>query len=559
MLQNLHVKNIALIDDVEVDFTEGLNILTGETGAGKSIIIDSVNFALGGKISKDMVRDESQNAISELIFNVDDDRTVQKLKELEIDVQEGQVILQRKLTNGKSVCRINGEGVPVSMVKEVAACLIDVHGQHEHQSLLYKKNHLLMLDEFCGDDFESELCKLKDAYDDYKALEKEYDEAVSAASSTQQDLDYSQFVVNEIEAANLKVGEDEALEADFARMNNARKINEALATVSGAMSSDGEGAGNLVSIAVSSMRSIAAIDNEAQEIYEQLKDTENLIQDINRALYSYSDSLEFSEEDYATTQERLDEINRLKMKYGQTIENILLKCEEETKKIERLNDYDSYISNLLFKKQSSYDILIKICRKISEIRQREAAVLERDIVEALNNLNFLDAKFKIVVEPDEKLASKTGFDDVEFMISTNPGEALKPLANVASGGELSRIMLALKSVLAKRDDIGTLIFDEIDTGISGKTAQRVADRMSEIAKNHQVICITHLPQIASHAHTHFMIAKSVEGTHTKTEVQKLAYDESVEELARMLSGESITDAVRTNAAEMKKSACIYSE
>ena len=559
MLQNLHVKNIALIDDVEVDFTEGLNILTGETGAGKSIIIDSVNFALGGKISKDMVRDESQSAISELIFNVDDDRTVQKLKELEIDVQEGQIILQRKLTNGKSVCRINGEGVPVSMVKEVAACLIDVHGQHEHQSLLYKKNHLLMLDEFCGDDFQTELCKLKDAYDDYKALEREYDEAVSAASSTQQDLDYSQFVVNEIEAANLKAGEDEVLEADFARMNNARKINEALAMVSGAMSSDGEGAGNLVSIAVSSMRSIAAIDNEAQEIYEQLKDTENLIQDINRALYSYSDSLEFSEEDYATTQERLDEINRLKMKYGQTIENILLKCEEETKKIERLNDYDSYISNLLFKKQSSYDILIKICRKISEIRQREAAVLEKDIVEALNNLNFLDAKFKIVVEPDEKLASKTGFDDVEFMISTNPGEALKPLANVASGGELSRIMLALKSVLAKRDDIGTLIFDEIDTGISGKTAQRVADRMSEIAKNHQVICITHLPQIASHANTHFMIAKSVEGTHTKTGVQKLAYDESVEELARMLSGESITDAVRTNAAEMKKSACLYSE
>lgn len=559
MLQNLHVKNIALIDDVEIDFSDGLNILTGETGAGKSILIDSVNFALGGKIHKDVVRDGAEYALAELIFQVVDDRTIELLKELEVSPEDGQVILQRRMINGKSISRINGETVPASVVRDVAALLIDVHGQHEHQSLLYKKNHKAILDEFCGDDFAKKKEKLDRAYAEYHQALKEYDEAVKSSGSTQQDIDYSTFVVNEIEAANLKEGEDEELEKEFARMNNARRISEAVQEAENYVSSDSEGAGSLISRAVSAMKSAASLDEDAGELYEQLSEIENLVQDFNRALFDYEDTLEFSQEDYASTEERLNEINRLKMKYGKSIADILKKCEEESAKIERLLDFDNYINNLMFKKQKLYGILLDVCFEISEVRKKEARNLEADIIEALNNLNFLDAHFEIRISSDEAFLSRDGYDDIEFMISTNPGENLKPLTMVASGGELSRIMLALKSVLAKRDSIGTLIFDEIDTGISGKTAQRVADRMSEIAKCHQVICITHLPQIASHATTHFMISKNVEGIHTSTGVRKLDYDESVEELARMLSGETITEAVRNNAAEMKKNAGLVVE
>lgn len=554
MLQNLHVKNIALIDDVEIDFTKGLNILTGETGAGKSILIDSVNFALGGRIHKDIVRDEAEYALSELVFYVEDESTISELLKHDISVEDGQVILSRRITNGKSVCRVNGESVPVSTVKDIAACLIDIHGQHEHQSLLYKKNHRIMLDSFCGDDFQEELCKLHEAYDKYQTLSKKYDEALQSGANLQKDIDYAAFVINEIESAALVEGEDEQLEEEFRRMNNSRKITEALKEASMAMSSDSEGAGSAVSYAVSAMKAIAHLDSGANELYEQLQEIESLIQDCNRAIYAYEESCEFSPEEYAIKEERLNEINRLKLKYGQTITDILKKCEEEQERKARLDDFDNYVNNLLFEKQQSYDILLKICRDISGRRQEEGVNLAKDIVEALNNLNFLDARFEIKIIPDENAVTRDGIDDIEFMISTNPGEEVRPLTMVASGGELSRIMLALKSVLAKRDAIGTLIFDEIDTGISGKTAQRVADRMSEIAANHQVICITHLPQIASHATTHFMIEKTVEGTHTSTGVRKLSYDESVNELARMLSGEEITEAVRSNAAEMKKSA-----
>lgn len=554
MLQSLHVKNIALIDDVEINFSDGLNILTGETGAGKSILIDSVNFALGEKLPKDIVREDAEYALSELVFSVNDRSTIDALSERGVIAEDGEVILQRRIVNGKSQCRVNGESVPVSLVKDIASYLIDIHGQHEHQSLLYKKNHKIMLDSFCGDEFEQMLSELKKAYDEYSDADKEYREACSSSANRQQELDFAEYIVNEIENAHLNVGEDDRLEADFSRMNNARKIAESLQQVRGAMASDSDGAGSYISYAVSCMKQIVGIDKEAEELYKQLSEAEGIVQDFNRALYDYESGLEFSQEDFAATQERLDEINRLKMKYGQSIPEILKKFEEESEKIERLNDFDAYLQKLECRKQECYVILAEMCKKVSEVRNREAVVLSQDITKALNNLNFLDARFEIVVTSDENKIASDGYDDVEFMLSTNPGESIKPLIQVASGGELSRIMLALKSVLAKRDVIETLIFDEIDTGISGKTAQRVADRMSDISGEHQVICITHLPQIASHAKSHYLISKDVENGHTKTSVIELSYEASVEELARMLAGENITDAVLANAAEMKREA-----
>lgn len=552
MLQSLHVKNIALIDDVEIEFEEGLNILSGETGAGKSILIDSVNFALGGRVNKDVVRDEEKYALSELVFHVDNESIIEALEDMGVVVEDNEVILQRRISNGKSNCRVNGESVPAAMVKDIAALLIDIHGQHEHQSLLYKKNHKLMLDSFCGDELKKELTSLKSLYKEYKDLEVKYDEAISSSSTRQQDLDYSQFVVNEIENARLTIGEDEELENDFARMNNARKIAEALANAKGAIDGDDAGVSNLLSHALMAMKQITAYDDSAIELYDQLASAEDIIQDFIHGLYNYEESLEFSQEEYLRVENRLNEINRLKDKYGRTIEDILKRGEAEATKIEQLNDLEGYISNLELKKSECYGILCKVCQKVSDIRKSEGALLAKEIVSALNNLNFLDAHFEIRVTPDENRISSDGFDDVEFMISTNPGEDVKELTQVASGGELSRIMLALKSVLAKKDAIETLIFDEIDTGISGKTAQRVADRMSDIAQKHQVICITHLPQIASHANAHFLIEKSVIGERTQTEVKNLSYDDSVEEIARMLAGETITDAVRENAREMKK-------
>ena len=551
MLQSIHVRNIALIDDVEIDLTEGLNILTGETGAGKSIIIDSVNFALGSRMPKDVVRDDSEYALSELVFSIDDDTTRQALKELDVMLTDDQVILQRRIVSGKSSCKVNGETVPASVIREIAEHLIDIHGQHEHQSLLYRKNHKTLLDSFCKDGLENELCKLNELYDAYRETVSEYEKARSSSDTVASDLDYSKFVAEEIEAAALKEGEDTALEDDFTRMNNSRKIAEMLSSVTLALSSDGECASSMIGHAVSLMKQVSDLDDRASSVYEQLVATESVLSDSVFALNAYEESLEFSPEDYERVRARLDVINSLKMKYGQTIEQINERLAEESDKIAKLSDYETYLADLENRKNKQYDELLAVCERVSKVRHEEATVLQKEIEEALCDLNFLDARFEIAITSDPENVTRDGYDDVEFLISTNPGEDLKPLTNVASGGELSRIMLAIKSVTAKRDNIGTLIFDEIDTGISGKTAQLVADRMSDIAKEHQVIAVTHLPQIASHADTHFLIEKTAEGDHTSTSIRALTYDGSVEELARMLAGHEITDAVRENAVQLK--------
>ncbi len=552
MLQSLHVKNIALIDDVEIEFSDGLNILTGETGAGKSILIDSVNFALGSRMPRDVVRDDSEYALCELVFTVDNDRTRKALEELDVMLTDDQVILQRRISNGKSVCKVNAETVPASFIRDIAEHLIDIHGQHEHQSLLKKKNHRIILDSFCREGFDDELCKLRKAYDDYKKTEREYEEASLRRDSSAADLDYSEFVIKEIEAANLSEGEDEELEMQFARMNNSRRIAEIIERAALAVSGDGTGASGMISHAVMALKQVSELDESAMPLYDQLLAAEDLMSEIARGISSYEEELEYSPEEYERVQERLDTINSLKMKYGQSIPAIFERLEKEKAETERLADYDSYLETLLSQKNELYDILSKACKKVSSIRQSEAQVLQTELEQALKCLNFLEAGFEIAIRSDMSTVTADGCDDVEFMISTNPGEPKKPLTEIASGGELSRIMLALKSVLATRDNIGTMIFDEIDTGISGRTAALVAERMSEIARRRQVIAVTHLPQIACQADTHFLIEKCARGSHTSTTVTALSYDDSVEEIARMLAGDKITEAVRGNAKELKK-------
>lgn len=551
MLLNLHIKNIALIDEVEIDFSEGLNVLTGETGAGKSILIDSVNFALGARMPKDIVRDDEKGALCELVFSVDDEDTIAELAELDIEPEDGQIILSRKMAGGKSSLRCNGSAVTASMAKQIASLLIDIHGQHEHQSLLHADNHRKILDKYCGSEMESLMNEYAQVYSEYKKLNAEYEAALESAGSSEGDADYCAFVINEIESAALKIGEDDELEDKYSRMNNSRKIAESVQAVREYINDDEAGAAVNISRASGYLKSVLSLDAAANDLYTQLLDIDGLLQDFERNLSDYEEELVFSPEEFALCEERLNEINRLKMKYAPTIEGILEHQAREQEKLDKLSDYDMYLEKLKEKCQESYRNVLKYCQCIHDFRASKAIGLSADIKESLQGLNFLDAEFEIDINSSEDKITGNGYDTVEFIISTNPGEKLMPLTQVASGGELSRIMLGLKDVFAGKDAIGTLIFDEIDTGISGRTANLVADKMTHISSAHQVICVTHLPQIASHADTHLLIEKSVTDGRTSTTVRQLDDEASVMELARMLSGAEITEATMANAREMK--------
>ena len=553
MLQNLHVKNLALIDECEVEFGQGLNIMSGETGAGKSIIIGSVNLALGQKVPKEMLRDSEETAFVELVFYVDNEDTLAKLREMDIEVEDNTVILSRKITAQRAVGRVNGEAVSVSKMKEVASLLIDIHGQHEHQSLLSKKNHLVILDEFAGAKLSEEKAKMADLFREYKKLKEEFESSNLDGEQRARELSFLEYEVKEIEDANLVVGEDEQLEQDYKKFSNGRKIMEGVNNAYKATGGDMGSASEIIGAAVRELSAVASYDEKVAELEGQLIEIDSLLSDFNHEIASYISGNEFDDEHFYNTQKRLDEINHLKSKYGNSIEEILEALEEKSKRIEVLNDYDEYLKKLETNLKSKEEELSAVSNKVSEIRQEEAKELTKQIIQALNDLNFLDVNFEMEFT---RLSSYTanGIDDAQFMISTNPGEPIRPLDKVASGGELSRIMLAIKTIMAENDSIDTLIFDEIDTGISGRTAQMVSEKMNSLGRSHQIICITHLPQIAAMADTHFLIEKSVENESTITNIHKLSDEESVTELARMLGGVEITDTVISNAREMKQMA-----
>ncbi len=555
MLQNLHVKNLALIDEAEVDFSKGLNILTGETGAGKSIIIGSINLALGQKVPKELLKDNEEPALVELIFSVEDDRLRRKLQEYDIDMDDDTVILSRKITAQKAVARINGETVSAAVLKDIAALLIDIHGQHEHQSLLSKKKHLEILDNYAKAQLGTLKHELAAVYKEYRRLKEEWENSNLDSESRKRELSFLEYEVREIEEAKLQPGEDEELEAQFKRYSNGRKIMESVSRANEAIAGEGESASELISRGLREMASVSMYDKTIAELEGQLIEIENLLHDFNSGLSSYISDADFDAESFYQVEQRLNLVNHLKSKYGNRIEEILQLYEEKCNRIEVLNDYDTYLNALSKSLKEQEMIVQELCRKVSDIRKTNAEELCEAIKQALLDLNFLDVTFAMEFgEPTVYTAN--GYDEPEFMISTNPGEAIKPLGKVASGGELSRIMLAIKTVMADADEIESLIFDEIDSGISGRTAQMVAEKMNLLGRNHQIICITHLPQIAAMADEHFLIHKSVENNVTHTNICKLAYEDSVNELARMLGGVEITDAVVKNAQEMKELAHI---
>ena len=545
MLLELHVKNLALIETADVELEDGLNILTGETGAGKSIMIGSVNLALGQKASKEMIRNGAEYAYVELVFSVDPEKE-DALRALDVMPDEnGTLIISRKIMPSRSLSRINDEAVTAARLKQVTSLLIDIHGQHEHQSLLHASKHLEILDTYAKSRVQQLKIQTASLYAEYISLEKQLSQLDTDNESRRREADFLRFEIEEIENAQLKAGEEECLAACCRKYGNARRIMENLSAAYRAV--DTEAVGN----ALHQVCEVAEFDPELKAIQDQLYDAEAVLSDAHHAIGEYLEQLDFDEQAYREAQDRLDLIRGLEAKYGAGVEQIEKALEEKKNRLEQLEHFDEYRMQLEQQYQKAEKALEAVSAELSAVRQEEAKKLAEKIRAGLIDLNFLDVRFSMEFR---RLSHYTasGFDEAEFVISTNPGEPERSLGQVASGGELSRIMLAIKTVLADSDDIPTLIFDEIDTGISGRTAQRVEEKLAVIARNHQVICITHLPQIASMADCHFEIKKSTDGASTKTRIARLKEEDVVTELARLLGGAQITDAVIQNAREMKK-------
>ncbi len=553
MLQSLHVKNFAIIDETEVDFREHLNIMTGETGAGKSILIDSVNAAIGAKVSKDIIRRGADYALVELTFSELNSTIVEKLTEKDIYPEEGMLVLSRKIMeSGKSVCKINGETVTAAILKEIAGYLIDIHGQQEHHSLLQKASHLKFLDRFSKEQLGTLPKQLEDAYKEWKAVKEELDSAIVDEGERNREFSFLTFAVEEIDGARLRVGEDEELEEEYKVLSNSRQIVEAVsAGLRFTKEAEDSNAEELVSRAQRYLSKVVEYDSELQTLDDILSNVQELLSDFNSQAENYISNMEDSAERFFEVEQRLNAVNQLKGKYGDSIETILAYKEECAETLEKYNNYEVYLETLRKNYKKAEEKCLNLCDEISNIRKACAQKMTAAMKKALQDLNFSEVQFEMLFEKLELFTSH-GYDSCEFMISLNMGEVLKPLTKVASGGELSRIMLAMKSVLAEQDEIPTLIFDEIDTGISGRTAQMVSEKMAQIGATHQILCITHLSQIAAMADAHFLIEKSVEEGRTRTGIRELSKEEIYMELARMLGGAEITTAVVKNAKEMKQ-------
>lgn len=554
MLHNLHVKNLALIDETEIDLGPGLNILTGETGAGKSILLGSVGLALGARYTADMLRNGAGNGLVELTFSVDDEKLKKKLQALDIFPEEGMITLSRRLMEGRSVSRINGETVSMATLRDVASMLIDIHGQHDNQTLLNKKNHLALLDLYAGDEIRPLKEEMEKSYRVYRDICRQEEEASLDEESRRRELSLAEFEVSEIQEAAPVPGEDEELEETYRRMTESRKITEAVGETYRYTSEDsGANASDCLSRAIRAFQEAAEFDERGAQLYSQLLDADSLLNDFNRELAEYAKSFEFSEDEFKETEDRLNVLNHLKAKYGNTVSDVLAYCEEKKQRIEELRDYDSFREKLREKKEQALLKVEKSSDKLHQIRGKNTSLFSEAIRRQMSELNFLDTRLELRLTDTGHFGSN-GRDEAEFYLALNPGEPLKALGNIASGGELSRIMLAVKTVLADEEDTPTLIFDEIDAGISGITAGKVAEKLRLIGKSRQVICITHLPQIAAAADVHFQIKKEAEDSAVKTQIRLLDEEQSVGELARLLGGASLTEHIVKSAREMKEMA-----
>ena len=554
MLISLHVKNLALIDETEVYFKQGLNILTGETGAGKSIIMGAVNLALGGKADKSMIRQGADFALIQLIFKITTKEQEQMLEEIDIPREEDKtVIILRKLLPERSICKVNGVTISQRQLKELASLFINIHGQHETQTLLNVKQYSQILDEYAGEKNEKIKKELQETYDEYKEILNKLEESRIDEKEKHREISLAEYEINEIENARLQTGEDEVLEEKFRKMVNGKRIAEYLSYVYEATGYTGNhSAGNSIGRAVKDLKQAMNYDGSLETAVSQLTEIEDLLNDFNRSLSDYRKDLEFEPAQFEEVEKRLNLYNFLKEKYGNSTAEILEYKKQKEELLEKLLDFDSYIGGLEKQKDMLYEKVLNLCQKLSESRKKHGKNLQKQLKQALQDLNFLSVELDVKVESQTDKITRDGYDTVDFMISLNPGEQIRSISKVASGGELSRIMLALKAVMADKEKINTLIFDEIDSGISGKTAWKVSEKMAVLGKEHQLICITHLPQIAAMADCHFMIEKNTRNGRSVTEIRELKEDEGLEEIGRLLGAATITDTVLSNARELKE-------
>lgn len=552
MLEKLYVNNFALIDELEVDFGPGLNVLSGETGAGKSIIIGSLNFVLGGKADKDIIKTGCDMTEVSALVSVDNDDLKAELENCDVVVDDDNYVLIKRTfnRNGKSICKINGKAATVSMVKEISAFLVDIHGQHDHQSLLNPKSHIIMLDRLCGSKIDNELEKLEVLYKEYRDISKKLKEIDINDKDIQDKIELYTYQINEIKSANLKAGEDENLAERRNVLLNSVKlqgyVNDCLDFLYRNENSAIESLGN----AIDNLGSISEIDESQRKILESLNDAYSIIEDVVNSVRLYEESMDSDPNELDEVEERLQTIYELKNKYGNTIEKILAYFDNVSEKLNIIENSEALALEYSEKKKMLEQKIRKICSNISDIRKSVGEDAEKKIIRILEDLSMENACFKINITEKEGF-DENGFDNVEFLISANRGEKLKPLSKIASGGEMSRVMLALKNVLADVDNIDTFVFDEIDTGISGRTAQKVAEKMLAVAKGHQILCITHLPQIAAMADNNYLIEKSSEGERTFTNIVELFDEKVYNELARLIGGAEITKATLEAAKEMK--------
>ena len=538
MISTLHIKNIGIIDDLSIDLNQGLNVLTGETGAGKTLIIDSIEIISGGRFSKEMIRKGETNSFIELcMYEPENENSI-----------DGNIIVSREInTTGKNMCKINGRMVTVTELKEFMSQFIEIHGQNKNQELLNNKTHLKCLDGFIGEEIKTLKNKYVEKYNRYSQIKQELKQNYGDDKEKERKLDLLKYQIEEIEQANLKENEENELEEKRKIMQNAEKITKNLNEADMVISETGI---DSLSTAIKSLEKIEGIDEKYEKIANNLKSLYYELQEISRDLGSFNDEIYFDEEERNFTEERLDLIYSLKRKYGNSVKEILEYKEEIENEVKHIENLDEYNNKLKQELNQTINKMNEIGKQIHELRVKKAKVLSQNINKELSDLEMKNAKVNIHVEYQENEFYKTGKDEVEFFISTNIGEDEKELAKIASGGEISRIMLAIKKVLADTDKMPVLIFDEIDTGISGNAANMVADKLNNISKNHQVLCISHLPSIAAMADYNYFISKKVVEERTNTNVKLLNEEEIVKEIARISSGK-INDITIKYAEELR--------
>ncbi len=552
MIYSVNIKNIALISDAQITFSDGFNVITGETGAGKSVLIGSINMLLGERMNKDIISAGESEAEVSAVFYVEDETVINYIKSLDIDIDEtGELILARRLhESGRNICKINGKLVNVSALKELGRYLIDLHGQHNNQALLDKNAHISILDKFAKDDISLLFAEYKVTYENMQSLKKELEQIEKSSAEKERKIDILNYEINQIKSASPKPFEDEELKKKKEIADNFKNLCALAGRAYYALYDDPDGKSAYQSLTETAMAlsDASKIDENLSPVSETVEEIVIKVSEAARELCSYLDNLENGIEFEFDIDARLDELYKLKRKYGGSLEAVLSHLEKCEQELENINTSEEKYQKVLTELTKENAKALSLSQKLSDIRKQTAQKIEKEICKNLSFLNMNDARFEVSIKECE--LSKTGVDDVEFMLTTLSGAPPRSLNKIASGGELSRIMLAIKTVLAETDIVKTMIFDEIDTGVSGVAAQKIGEKIKELSKTKQVFCVTHLAQIASMADTHFLIEKTSQQGKVTADVELLADSGRVNELARIISGDKVTQTTIKQAQEM---------